>query len=80
MLSLIKDGKPVPFGATVSREDADNVGMVGDDGQVYLAGLPLKGTIKAVWGASQNQQCYAKYILPEDSQTKAIAKARVRCL
>lgn len=80
LLNLIKDGKPVPFGATVSRDDADNVGMVGDEGQVYLAGLPLKGTIKAVWGSSQYQQCTAKYILPDDSLTKAIAKAKVRCL
>lgn len=79
LLTLVKGGKPVPFGATVSRTDAENVGMVGDDGQAYFAGLPLKGTIKAVWGNEPDQQCTANYTLPDDSLNKAIVKAKVIC-
>lgn len=79
LLNLMKNGKPVPFGAMVSREGVENAGIVGDEGQVYLSGLPLSGVLKAVWGAGADQQCTAKYVLPEDSLSKAIVKAKVIC-
>ena len=75
----MKNGKPVPFGAMVSREGVENAGIVGDEGQVYLSGLPLSGVLKAVWGAGADRQCTAKYVLPEDSLNKAIVKAKVVC-
>jgi len=80
LFTLVKNGKPVPFGATVSHDGEENVGMAGDEGQVYMAGLPLKGTIIAVWGAEPGQQCKAQYKLPDDSLTKAIVKATLICL
>ena len=50
MLKLTQNGKPLPFGTMVSTERNDNAGIVGDDGQVYLSGLPLSGKLKVRWG------------------------------
>lgn len=59
------DGKPVPFGSTVTTDNADSAAgfIVGDNGVVYLTGLPETGSVMAKWGASPNQQCVAHYTL-----------------
>ena len=69
----------MPFCAWVWRAGVENAGIVGDEGLVYLSGLPLSGVLKAVWGAGADRQCTAKYVLPEDSLNKAIVKAKVVC-
>jgi outer membrane usher protein len=51
-MTLMHNGKPVPFGATVSQK-AGNSTIVGDDGQAYLAGLPLSGMLEVQWGESR---------------------------
>lgn len=79
LITLTHNGKPLPFGASVSRTDITSSGIVGDAGQVYLSGLPLKGTLKSQWGAGADQQCQAEYSLPEDSLTQAITYANVDC-
>ncbi|MCL7707553.1 fimbrial biogenesis outer membrane usher protein, partial [Enterobacter kobei] len=61
MLTLTHRGKPVPFGALVTM--AGNAGqtahsdIVGEDGQVYLAGLPQQGQLQVMWGAGSDRQC-----------------------
>ncbi|CAI1567271.1 Outer membrane usher protein fimD precursor [Serratia quinivorans] len=64
LLTLMRNGKPLPFGATVSPVDSDNSGIVGDNGQVYLAGLSPEGRVLAQWGNGPDQQCHASYRLP----------------
>ncbi|EKS3042745.1 fimbrial biogenesis outer membrane usher protein, partial [Salmonella enterica subsp. enterica serovar Schwarzengrund] len=50
-------GKKLPFGAIVSLDnnDIENTGIVGDEGRVYLAGIPEKGKLIASWG--KNNSC-----------------------
>lgn len=79
MLVMTHDGKPLPFGTTVSTADSDNAGIVGDDGQVYLAGLPISGKLTAQWGEGPDQQCRTNYKLPQDSMTKSIVRANIAC-
>lgn len=73
------NGKSVPFGAAVSREDSGDGSIVGDGGQVYLAGLPLQGVLNVKWGNLSHQQCVAPYILPADSENKVISYLQVSC-
>ena len=73
------NGKPLPFGTSVSRTDITGSGIVGDEGQVYMSGLPLKGTLKAQWGAGEDAQCQGDYSLPNNSLDKAITYANVIC-
>ncbi|WP_238929156.1 fimbria/pilus outer membrane usher protein [Citrobacter sp. R56] len=65
MTLKLADGKVVPFGATVTTDNADSaVGfIVGDNGVVYLTGLMDTGNVMAKWGSAQNQQCVAHYQL-----------------
>lgn len=79
LLTIMHNGKPLPFGASVSRTDITASGIVGDEGQVYMAGLPLKGTLNSQWGPSASDQCQVNYTLPEDSLNKAIVYANVVC-
>ncbi|TBL73485.1 outer membrane usher protein FimD [Obesumbacterium proteus] len=79
LITLTHNGKPLPFGASVSREDVTGSGIVGDAGQVYMTGLPLTGTLKSQWGKDANAQCEATYTLPEDSLEKAITYITAIC-
>lgn len=78
LITLLHNLKAVPFGATVSTQ-AGNASIVGDDGQVYLSGLPLKGNLKVQWGNDISQQCNAQYSLPVLAQEQAITKVKVKC-
>jgi len=80
LITLIQhNGKPVPFGAIVNREDNDGGSIVGDKGQVYLSGLPAKGSLKVKWGNSANQLCNVTYTFPDGSESKAINYAKAAC-
>ncbi|WP_237657395.1 fimbria/pilus outer membrane usher protein [Serratia fonticola] len=61
MVTLLQNNTPVPFGALVTVEKTlgsePNTGIVGDDGLVYLSGLPQQGVLKAKWGNGVSQQC-----------------------
>ena len=49
--------KPVPFGSTVTVNDSQQSSLVGDDGQVYLSGLPQSGTLTVQWGQGDDKRC-----------------------
>ncbi|HDR2681769.1 TPA: fimbrial biogenesis outer membrane usher protein [Enterobacter mori] len=59
----------VPFGATVSLLQStsaakdETTGIVGDNGQVYLTGLPQKGELAVKWGAGRDKQCIVSFNL-----------------
>lgn len=55
----------VPFGAiaTVSGMGESNSSIVGDAGQVYLTGLPEKGSLMVNWGKAADQQCHVNFDL-----------------
>ncbi|MNE78002.1 Outer membrane usher protein FimD precursor [compost metagenome] len=61
------NGKPVPFGATVSEADqnAAQGSIVGDAGQVYLSGLAEQGKLRVLWGNGNAGQCWVEYQLPK---------------
>lgn len=76
LFTLTHNGAQVPFGALVSVVDQDNDGMVGDWGQVYLAGLPATGTLEVSWG--YGRQCQAQFNLPADG-SYGIRQANLAC-
>lgn len=60
---LDRSGKILPFGATVTVQNAENnvSNFVGEEGQVYLTGLSDHGSLFAKWGNEANKQCKASY-------------------
>lgn len=79
MMTVTRGNRPVPFGAVVREETSGVTSMVGDDGQIYLSGLPLQGTLLIVWGDGPSGQCRATYRLPEESLKQAIVMATATC-
>ncbi|MEI9481034.1 fimbria/pilus outer membrane usher protein [Enterobacter cancerogenus] len=59
-----QNGRPVPFGAMATVAGAGHSGfIVGDAGQVYLAGLQPDGKLTVKWGEGENQRCQTHYSL-----------------
>lgn len=77
LITLLQNGKPVPFGATVTTDA--NGSIVGDDGQVFLSGLSPSGVLKAKWGNAPDQQCTVRYQLPESDMNEALVSVTQRC-
>lgn len=57
LMTLNHSHKPVPFGSTVTVNDSQQSSLVGDDGQVYLSGLPQSGTLTVQWGQGDDKRC-----------------------
>lgn len=69
LLKLTHNGKPVPFGAVVSRSDKGGDTIVGDEGEAYVSGLSPEGILKVQWGNTAETQCSAKYSLVQSNQS-----------
>ncbi|MFX2612013.1 fimbria/pilus outer membrane usher protein [Enterobacter mori] len=76
LMTLTRQGKPLPFGTMVSlvqKEEKDveggratgGNGIVGDAGQVWMAGMPEEGTLNVVWGEGSAGTCTVRYQLNE---------------
>lgn len=79
LMTMTKNGMPVPFGSIASYGDGKSGGIVADRGLVYLTGLAPKGSINVKWGNDKNERCTATYSLPTDSQNQALSYASVIC-
>ncbi|WP_422120939.1 fimbria/pilus outer membrane usher protein [Moellerella wisconsensis] len=63
LMTLMHNNKPVPFGAVVSLGNSS--GIVADDGQAYLTGMPASGKVKVQWGNSTDTQCSGNYAITD---------------
>jgi outer membrane usher protein len=80
LIALNHNGRLVPFGATVREVRSGAVGMVGDEGQAWISGLPLKGQLLAQWGEGADMRCLARYALPPSVMNKPVAITAANCL
>ncbi|AJJ12638.1 hypothetical protein CH64_614 [Yersinia rohdei] len=79
LIKLNLRGTTVPFGAiatlmTEDKLDSSNVssGIVGDNSEVYLNGLPDKGRLLVIWGKRPEQQCEADFSLPKNKDISVL--------
>lgn len=79
LITLIHNGKPVPFGAIVTSGNNQASSIVADNGQVYLTGMPPSGSVQAKWGESAGASCVARYRLPEAYQRQALSQLSAAC-
>lgn len=79
LMTLTQNGKPLPFGATVTTDDKDSEFIVGSDGQTYLSGLAQHGTLSVSWGQEASEHCVAQYVLPEDKNKNSVINAAAQC-
>lgn len=61
IIQLNDDNGIIPFGAVATLVDdsvtEENTGLVGDDGQLYMSGLPNSGVLRIQWGMQNKQSC-----------------------
>ena len=76
LMTLLYRGLPVPFGAQVKMKEGGS-GIVGDDGQVYLTGVPNEGDITVNWNGKQ--QCVVHYRLPENAANAPVTETEQEC-
>ncbi|HGF0768024.1 TPA: fimbrial biogenesis usher protein [Kluyvera georgiana] len=79
LMTLIHNGKPVPFGAMVTSDGNQNGSIVADNGLVYLSGMPLAGKVQVAWGQGANARCEAEYRLPDESQQQSLIQLSATC-
>lgn len=74
------NGKPAPFGAMATTQlDSGTVsGIVGDNGDLYLAGMPKSGDFLLAWGEGGTRQCKASYQITEQA-TNGLIQVPVTC-
>jgi len=65
----LADGSVIPFGASVYDAKGSEVGLAGQDGGIYLRGIPDSGALTARWGEASDQQCAFAYRLPPQGKT-----------
>lgn len=86
LMTVLYQGKPLPFGAVVSRQDSDKTtrnvrsSIVGDGGEVYLTGLPQTGDLVANWGQGPDQKCTVHYALTDEAMAQNISNINEVCL
>ncbi len=66
----LADGSTVPFGASVYDAGDSEVGLVGQDGRMYLHGIADVGTLIVRWGDASDQRCAFSYRLPPKRKGK----------
>ncbi|HFZ1709276.1 TPA: fimbria/pilus outer membrane usher protein [Citrobacter sedlakii] len=79
LMTLTQNGKPLPFGATVTTGDKDSEFIVGADGQTYLSGLPQHGRLAVSWGDDTSEHCVADYALTDEKSETRIINAAAQC-
>ncbi|MCS3433171.1 fimbria/pilus outer membrane usher protein [Klebsiella sp. BIGb0407] len=86
LMTIKQDDKYVPFGATatvISSDTANPISsIVGDEGQVYLTGLPSKGDLIVKWGSREEQQCQVSFDVSQQTSTaeSLLAQATYSCI
>ncbi|WP_394517070.1 fimbria/pilus outer membrane usher protein [Pantoea sp. SGAir0175] len=62
-----EQGKFVPFGATArllnSQNKEPSTGIVGDDGLLYISGMPDSGSMELTWGKGGDNTCQVRFNL-----------------
>lgn len=73
IITLTRDGEPLPFGTAVVLQGEEDAylpsGIVGDEGQVFMSGLPQSGVLVARWGEGAAASCEAIYDIPPRSDS-----------
>lgn len=78
LITLLHNGRPVPFGATATLTDG-NSGLVGDSGQVYLSGMAQDVSLTVKWGNEPDQRCAVHHHLTEKELHTRLVRFQESC-
>jgi outer membrane usher protein FimD/PapC len=72
----LADGSVPPFGATVLNAKKQNVGIVSDDGNVYLSGIRAEERMSVNWGGKAQCELSLPEVLSNSGQTDLLLPCR----
>jgi outer membrane usher protein len=79
VVAMLMSGKEnIPFGAVVNVSGDQRTFYVGDDGQVYLNGVPAAGELNVAWG--DRDKCHVKYDLSSHLKQGRFNLLTLQCL
>ncbi|WP_414165454.1 fimbria/pilus outer membrane usher protein [Superficieibacter sp. BNK-5] len=75
----LANGKPAPFGAIASAqmENGAITGIVGEEGELYLSGMPEKGAFQVDWGEKSAKKCTVNYQITKPENAELVQTAAV---
>lgn len=76
----LPDGRPVPFGASVYDAAHAEIGIAGQDGQIFLRGIPDIGSLQVKWDDEAQGACRLDYRLPTKRGEADVLKVESVCL
>ncbi|MFS3860889.1 fimbria/pilus outer membrane usher protein [Proteus mirabilis] len=80
LLHVKYNNKNMPFGTIVNlKSDDTKTSIVGDDGQLYITGLPIKGALEAKWGIGPNDHCEAQYDFESMTLNTSVLQTTIYC-
>jgi len=79
LITLLHDNKAIPFGASVLEKKTGSSGIIADNGQVYLSGLPQDGTLLVQWGDNASSKCVANYHITSSEMRSDISILSSKC-
>ncbi|HFO4275460.1 outer membrane usher protein LpfC [Escherichia coli] len=83
LMTLLRSaGSPVPFGATatlITDKQNEVSSIVGEEGQLYISGMPEEGRVLIKWGNDASQQCVAPYKLSLELKQGGIIPVSANC-
>lgn len=69
--TVLSDGSPAPFGATLFNEKGEQVGAVGQAGKAEARVIEDTGRLTVKWGENDGQQCTVPYNAPVTTKADA---------
>lgn len=84
LITLTYHGHPLPFGASAFASGDDDtkssIGIIGENGQVYLSGVPQRGILHARWGQNGHTlTCATSITLPKAADVSPVKLLTAQC-
>lgn len=83
LVTLLRGNQVVPFGTQVkvTSEDGNEISAIaGEDGLVYLSGVPGQGTLSAQWGRLDDETCHTTFELPDFEDSAFVQRLSMNCV
>lgn len=77
--SRLADGQVIPMGADVLTDTGEVIGMVGQNGQVYVRVEQQQGQLTLRWGNDAGQSCKLPYQLDTQQLGQPLIKLQATC-
>lgn len=74
-----ESGETLPLGADVFDEDLSNVGVVGQNNQIYIRSEKSVGSLMVKWGEQNQEHCQIDYHLTKEQLTAPLIKLDTVC-